>query len=216
MRADATPRSERRLRDASRRRGFRSTETPSRRHSEPLGSSARAEGRRRRRRRCREPMPAVRARPRSPPDITIALLRESNLLGSQWLRGPGTVRCERPPRLSDEEGQQSDVRRGPTSSQRVAGSELAVHTSPMKPLLDAPAVAALLGISRSEAYRELKKMQHAGHRRTVSSGHRRSARVPRRGRPRTIGAGANERSLVPVPRFAYSSAVSSVIVRPRG
>ena len=30
----------------------------------------------------------------------------------------------------------------------------------MLPLLDAPAVAALLGISRAAAYREMKKMQH--------------------------------------------------------
>ncbi|MDP1823901.1 MAG: hypothetical protein Q8L48_11685 [Archangium sp.] len=51
----------------------------------------------------------------------------------------------------------------------------------MKPLLAAPAVAALLGISRAAAYREMKKMEHVvvgapgrvallGQRRVASSG----------------------------------------------
>ena len=38
----------------------------------------------------------------------------------------------------------------------MAGSELAGHTLAMKPLLDATAVAALLGIGRAAAYCEMK------------------------------------------------------------
>lgn len=53
----------------------------------------------------------------------------------------------------------------PSAQQWRAGVQVAVaedplHTSAMKPLLDAPAVAALLGVSRAAAYREKKRMEN--------------------------------------------------------